>query len=272
MARTCKNVEDLDAARELEPPAPWLTLLEGRAVAELASGVISAPLLLRSLPRGDGHPVMVLPGFLAGDVSTAPLRAVLRALGYPTRPWGFGRNFGPSSNLEPKLAARVAYLSRVYDRKLSLIGWSLGGIYAREIARVVPEAVRSVITLGSPFGHAKANRVWGLFQAFSGVSVDRLERDRRATMRTPPPVPSTAIYSRTDGVAHWRSCVQDAGPEAENIEVESSHCGLGWNPLVVAAIADRLAQPEGDWRPFEREGWRRALYPTPTRTAEPAGV
>lgn len=258
------------APNDLQPPSRLLFLLEARAAAELASGMLAAPLLLARLPRGDGHPVMVLPGFMAGDTSTAPLRAMLRQLGYAARPWGFGRNFGPSSRLETKIADRVRHLADVYGEKLSLIGWSLGGIYAREVARSAPELVRTVISLGSPFGHPKANHAWPLFEAASGVRVDDVAQKRMTILRTPPPVPTTAIYSKTDGIVNWRSCIQPTGAEAENIEVEGSHCGLGWNPLVIAAIADRLAQPAGAWQPFAREGWRRLLYPSP-ETAAAAG-
>lgn len=246
--------------QHIQPPSRLFFMLEARAMAELATSVLASPFLLGRLPRGDGHPVMVLPGFLAGDISTAPLRAILRRLGYATRPWGFGRNLGPSSHLEEKIVQRVRYLASVYNEKLSLVGWSLGGIYAREVARETPDSVRGVISLGSPFGHPKANHAWPLFEAASGLEVEQMARERMEILRTPPPVPTTSIYSKTDGIVNWRSCLQETGPRSENIEVEGSHCGMGFNPLVIAAIADRLAQAEGAWRPFERDGWRRMLY------------
>jgi pimeloyl-ACP methyl ester carboxylesterase len=212
----------------------WLPFEGVRAFAERLFYVPSAPLLERA-PRGDGHPVLVLPGFLAADDSTRVLRRYLRKLGYSSHPWLLGRNLGSRGLVRERLVERAAELADRHGRKLSLVGWSLGGIYARELAKRMPELVRQVITLGSPFGDAPETK---------GA----------------PPVPATAIYSKTDGVTHWRSCRESDGPERENIEVPGSHCGLGWNPLALWAIADRLAQTEGAWRPFERDGWREYLY------------
>jgi pimeloyl-ACP methyl ester carboxylesterase len=191
--------------------------------------------LLRRAPRGDGHPVLVLPGFAAGDDSTRVLRRYLRRLGYAAHPWLLGRNLGVRERLPERLALRVEELQRRHGRKLSLVGWSLGGIYAREIAKRLPQHVRKVVTLGSPFGDV-------------------------AKVRLPPAAPCTAIYSKTDGIVHWRSCLEPDTDHTENIGVPGSHCGLGFNPQVLYAIADRLSQPEGSWQPFDRSGWRRHLY------------
>jgi pimeloyl-ACP methyl ester carboxylesterase len=202
----------------------------GRAFGELAGYYPSAPLLDRA-PRGDGHPVLTLPGFLAGDSSTRILRRYLKRLGYSAHPWKLGRNFGRTGVVQEKLFERVTELAERHERKISIVGWSLGGVYARELAKHLPNHVRQVITLGSPFGRSM-----------------------------PPRVPTTAIWSKTDGITDWRDCREVDGPQRENIEVPGSHCGLGWNALVLWAIADRLAQPEGDWQPFQREGWRGWLY------------
>jgi len=208
----------------------WLALEGPRALVEWLSCAAAGDLLERA-PRGDGHPVLALPGFLADDDSTGPLRRYLKTLGYAAHPWLLGRNLGARGPVRERLIARVEELSERHGRKISIVGWSLGGIYARALAKHMPDRVRQVITLGSPFGDA-----------------------------APPPVPATAIFSKSDGIAHWRSCVETDGPERENIEVPGSHCGLGWNPIVLWAIADRLAQAEGDWKPFHREGWRSYLY------------
>jgi hypothetical protein len=124
--------------------------------------------------------------------------------------------------------------------------------------------VRLVVTLGSPFASARSTNVDRLFEAVSGLSIDDLDADFLRRMRDAPPVPSTAIYSTSDGIAHWEACVDTAEDhQTENVRVPGSHCGLGHNPLAVYVIADRLAQPEGSWRRFERTGWRSMVFPPP---------
>ena len=244
----------------VRPPSLRHMLREYRALHELGAYYVARPLLSLA-PSGDGHPVMVLPGFLASDWSTAPLRAYLRDRGYAPHGWGLGVNLGPIQHVKEDARRRVLALRRETGRKVSLIGWSLGGIYAREIARAHPEAVRLVITLGSPFAiNPKANNAWRLYELASGDKIDEWEHDWIAHRPKPLPVPSTAIYSQSDGVTAWQCCVQPSGPLSESIEVDSSHCGLGHNPLALFAIADRLAQPEGRWRPLKRIGLRRLLY------------
>ena len=252
------------------PPSRELLLLEVRAIWELTAFFAAYP-LLRLAPRGDGHPVLVLPGLAASDTSTRPLRTFLKDQGYSAHGWKLGANHGPRPGAEEKMQARLAELAERHGRKVSLIGWSLGGIFAREMARRAPGQVRSVITLGSPFGGApKASNAWKLYERASQRKVeDWPERER---MRIPPPVPSTAIFSRSDGIVAWQGCLEQEGPESENVEVEGSHCGLGHNPAVLYAIADRLAQAEGAWRPFDRIGIKGLIYPDPRRdSAAPAG-
>ena len=250
----------MSEAAQIRPPSALWFLLEGRAVYEFAAGMLVKP-LLRLSPRGAGDPVLVLPGFLASDLSTRPLRSFLKQQGFAPHGWKLGRNLGLREGLEEGLMARLQALRRRYDRPVHLIGWSLGGIYARDLARLAPADVRSVITLGSPFNHdPKANRSWRLFNFLSDTKVDDITPERLAEIRATPPVPTTCIFSRTDGIAHWRCCVDQEGPESENIEVEGSHLGLGVNPLVLHVIADRLAQVEGKWRPFSPNGLMRLLY------------
>lgn len=245
-----------------------LLLLEGRAVLELGAFFAAAP-WLRMTARGDGHPVLVLPGLGASDVSTRPLRSFLAGRGYAVHGWGRGRNLGRRNMVDLYLVPRLKDLRQRYDRRVSVIGWSLGGIYARELAKRAPDDVRLVITLGSPFaGNPKASNVWRLFEASSGRKVDD-DPEARRRRREPPPVPTTAIFSRTDGIVAWQRCTEQEGARIENIEVQSSHCGLGHHPAVLYAIADRLAQPEGEWRPFERSGLKRLLYPDPRRGESP---
>jgi pimeloyl-ACP methyl ester carboxylesterase len=250
------------------PPSRQLLLLELRALGELAAFFSMIP-LLRLAPTGDGHPVLVLPGLTASDVSTRPLRAFLRDRGYRAHGWKLGRNLGPRPGVEANIQARLAELHERYGRKVSVIGWSLGGVFAREIARRAPDHVRQVITLGSPFaGEPRASNAWRVYEAASGRRSD--DWPERMRMREPPPVPATAIFSRSDGIVAWQGCLERESPSSENIEVEGSHSGLGHNPVVLYAIADRLAQPEGEWRRFERGGLRSLVYPDPRRDARAA--
>ncbi len=243
-----------DSTSIRRPPRGFL-FLEGRAFLELAALLPAYPMLRRA-PRGDGHPVLVLPGFLASDFSTRALRAFLRDRGYSAHAWSLGRNLGPNPELVAKMVERLQALRQRHQRKVSLIGWSLGGVYARELARNFAADVRQVITLASPFRDLSATSVPPLLRRFGGRH--RPENDpRRALLGEPIPVPATAIYSKTDGIAAWQSCVEPTGPLSENIEVESSHLGIGHHPVVLLTIADRLAQPEGAWQPFQAPaGWR----------------
>jgi pimeloyl-ACP methyl ester carboxylesterase len=246
------------------PPSRELLLLEVRAIWELGAFFSLAP-LLRMAPRGDGHPVLVLPGLAASDTSTRPLRAFLKDRGYAAHGWQLGPNHGPRPGAEARMQQRLDDLFEHHARKVSLIGWSLGGVFAREMARRAPAQVRGVITLGAPFAsEPKASNAWRLYESLSGREVG--DWPERESMRTPPPVPSSAIYSRSDGIVAWQGCLEREGAQAENIEVEGSHCGLGHNPAVLYAIADRLAQPEGRWQPFDRSGLRGLVYPDPRRS------
>jgi hypothetical protein len=253
------------ATEAMRPPSRALLFLEGRALWELGAFVGSLP-LLHAAPRGDGHPVLVLPGLIASDVSTRPLRGFLKGRGYAAHGWGLGRNLGPREGVEDGMRERLLELHQRYGRKISLIGWSLGGVFARELAKQEPQAVRQVITLGSPFaGDPRATNAWRVFEWASGQKVPERGSSRIEGLREPPPVPTTAIYSRDDGICAWQACREVAGPQVQNIEIIGSHCGLGHNPAAVYAIADRLAQPEDGWQPFAREGWKRAVYLDPER-------
>ncbi len=228
-------------------PGLGLLLLEGRALFELAALVPAYPILRRA-PRGDGHPVLVLPGFMASDVSTRALRGFLRDRGYAAHGWRLGRNTGPTPETVAGLVRRLEELRQRYGRRVSVIGWSLGGVYARELARSFSSDVRQVITLASPFRDLEATNVPAFLLARRRAHPD--EAAFRERLRSPLSVPMTAIYSRSDGIASWRSCVADPGPQSESIEVASSHLGIGHHPVVLLTIADRLAQPEGAWKLF----------------------
>ncbi len=253
--------------KELKSPSLLLLALEGRAPWEFGASLLAFP-LLKNVPGGDGHPVMVLPGLMAGDALTLFLRKFLQGSGYTACAWEQGLNRGPRDGVLEACIARVKELSDKYGQKVSLIGWSLGGIFAREIAKALPNDVRSVITLGSPFaGHPKANNVWRLYQAVSGKPAS--DDVQMTEIRKPPPVPTTSIFSRSDGIVSWQCCVEQETEQSENIEVHGSHTGLVVNPTVLHAIADRLAQPEGQWQRFDQhghQGIKKFIYPDPKRT------
>lgn len=240
-------------ANELPPPSPWLLALEFRAPWEASLLVPAWPSLLRA-PRGDGHDVIVFPGLSASDSSTAALRLYLDAIGYRTRGWGQGFNFGPRAGVLPRVRELIEDTHAETGRKVSLIGWSLGGIYAREMAKLLSDRVRCVITLGTPFaGTPRSTNAWRIYELTSGRSSER--EAHQFDLPAAPPVPTTSIYSRTDGIVAWKGSIQarcTRNPHTENIEVHASHVGIGVNPAAYWAVADRLAQSEGQWRPFMR--------------------
>lgn len=253
---------------DLRAPNAFLLALEGRAPWEYAAMLAARP-WLRKLPRGDGHPVLVFPGLGANDFTTGPLRRFLDELGYVTHPWAQGFNFGPRHDVLKRCNETVRNLFAKHARPVSLIGWSLGGLYAREMAKELAEHVRCVITLGTPFtGHPRATNAWRFFELVSGQSTH--DSTLMAQLRQPPPVPTTSIYSRSDGIVAWRCSVNEPSPLAENIEVHASHIGMGMNPMALYAVADRLAQAPGQWKPFEPTGARRWFFRTHPDAAEPA--
>src|SRR5437660_5889841 len=253
------------AAQTLDPPSRTLMFLEGRAMHELGAFLGALPLLSLA-PRGDGHPVLVLPGLVASDTSTRPLRAFLKTRGYAVSGWRQGRNLGLRPGVQHAMVDLVHELNDTHGRKVSLVGWSLGGLYARQLAKMMPKRVRQVITLGSPFASThKATNAWRVYEMASGRRADEQARRFGGALSATPPVPTTAIFSRTDGVCAWQGCMEKTSATSESIEVESSHCGMGHHPAVVYVVADRLAQPEGKWAPFDRSGWRSLVYPDPGR-------
>lgn len=250
-------------ADQLKAPGAFLVALESRAPFELGATLATWP-LLKTAPAGDGHAVIVFPGLGAGDFSTVPLRNFLSTQGYDTYGWDLGFNFGPRDGVLKKSVERVVEIHETTRRKVSLIGWSLGGLYAREFAKALPKHVRSVITLGTPFaGDPKATNAWRFYEFVSGHKLD--DKKMLAHLKEAPRVPTTSIFSRTDGVVAWPLSLQRESKTAENIEVVASHIGLGLNPIALYAVADRLAQAEGKWQKFHRDGWRRHFYRDPHR-------
>jgi hypothetical protein len=259
-------------APDYEPPNLALLAMEFRMPWEFASMLPAWPILQRA-PRGDGHNVVVYPGLSASDATTLPLRKYLDSLGYQTHGWGQGFNFGPRAGVLETGKAQLRSLARSSTQSISLIGWSLGGIYARELSKELHNegiATRSVITLGTPFaGGPRSTNAWRLYELTSGRDIHR-ETDSY-DMATAPAAPTTSIYSRTDGVVAWQASVQAAQKHnlhTENIEVVASHFGIGLNPSAMWAIADRLAQVPGRWQAFQKPsllGLQSLVYPDPKR-------
>lgn len=243
-------------------PSKIWALLEGRSVLEFGS-FLSLRLLMKKLPKGDGHPVIVYPGFLGGAGSTRPLRGLLRDLGYHVYDWGMGRNVTFNEAREDQMRAFVKRIHKKHKQKVSLIGWSLGGVYVREIAKFHPECVRQVVSLGSPLtGTRHAARVKNLFEAINGKPKPSTQ-ERLKHLHEVPPVPSTSILTKTDGIVHWEGSIQDVTAMSQNIQVPASHIGLGVNPLVMYILADRLSRNENEWVKFESNGLKKLLFKLP---------
>lgn len=237
----------------MRAPSLLLTLSEGRGLAEFAAGLAMRPLMLTA-PRGDGHPVLVLPGFMASDRSTGFLRKYLTDMGHDVRPWGLGRNLGRFYRMRDVLSRQLLDLHAETGRTVSLVGWSLGGVFSRYLALTHPEIVRGVVTLGSPFsGDINATNAKRLYEYMSGEG----EPDPNDLTRLAGdlPVRNSSIYTKLDGVVNWRTCIARPAANAENIEVHlASHLGIGGNPAALWAVADRLALAEGQFTPFSRKG------------------
>ena len=234
--------------------APPLTLLVTEPIRALLD-LFAAKLGRNASDVGDGHPVIVYPGLGAGAITTVHLRHFLRDCGFEAHDWEGGMNTGPDGPIDTWLSQyvdRVRELHRTTGRKVSLVGWSLGGVYAREIAKLCPEAVRQVVTLGTPFGSMRDANHAGTIYRLLGGDTSQLTPELEARLRECPPVPTTSVYSKADGVVCWRGCLQKHSTFSENIEVKASHLGMGVHAEVLRIVANRLAQPEGQWRPFKR--------------------
>jgi pimeloyl-ACP methyl ester carboxylesterase len=196
----------------------------------------------------------------------APMRRYLRELGYDAYAWKMGRNIGGVSRMRSALRDRLAEIHASTGRKVSVVGWSLGGVYARDLALQAPDQVRCVVTLGSPFANdVTATNARRLYEALSGEVVGD-NPELREAIAGDLPVPATSIYSRTDGIVNWRTCLLRPSDIAENIEVHlASHAGLGVNAAALWAVADRLAQAEGQFSQFDRSGPFAIAYAPPEK-------
>ena len=229
--------------RKLMMPARKLMLWELRVVPELVGSFLPRP-FAAELPRGHGEPVMVLPGFAADDLAVSLLTRRLKALGYHAISWGLGRNTGNLKRLQPLLVERLQRFADSRGAKVKLVGWSLGGAMARELAREHPQWVDQVVTLGSPvIGGAKFTAVGRSYQK-KGLDLDRsaLAADARETGKQIS-VPVTALYDRHDGIVNWGACIDRHNRHVKHIEVQCSHLGMVVDRKVFGLIAHALAKP-----------------------------
>ncbi|MDF0529343.1 alpha/beta hydrolase [Tsukamurella sp. 8F] len=252
----------------VRPPHLLCSITDGsRALGELSWFGGSAAWLATRPHRGDGRPVLVLPGFMAGDWSTVPLRRMLDHHGYRTHGWGLGRNQGPTADAIEGLDALFRRIQDQYARPISLIGQSLGGLFARELARRFPDSVDRIVTLGSPVSitDPAQSRAGHSYRRREHLHVPEFAFDRWTTAPQPA-VPATSIFSRFDGIVRWQACLYPRTPLTENIEVASSHLGMAVQPPAVYATLDRLAAPLDPWRAFEPPRLIRGYFPG---TADP---
>ena len=249
-------------AKKIRKPSFLKVLFETRALAELGVYYTTYP-LLRNVPKGNGRPVLVLPGLLASDFSTKPIRRFINDKGNHAYPWELGRNLGQLEYIE-LLKDRIKELKLKHGKNVTLIGWSLGGLYSRVMANLMPDDVCQVITLGSPFmgikGESNADFA---YEIASGNKRGKVSKEIIDLIETAPPVPFTSIYSKGDGIVCWQHCIEPTNRyDVQNIEVIGSHLGLGHNPSVLVVVADRLAQEADAWQPFEFErGINGLVYP-----------
>lgn len=247
------------------PSLFWYVTEPGRALTEFGLSY-SYTNLNKQKKSGDGHPVLVIPGFMGSESSTVFLRGFIQKLGYEVYDWGLGRNLGRVEDIDV-LVEKVEKISAHHQKPVSLIGWSLGGVFARQVAKQNPALVRQVITLGSPFRNVVAsnNATWLYTALFGSQKVKDLNHTVLNTFPTPAPLPTTAVYTKEDGIVPWETCMEMQEDEFhQNIQVRGSHCGLGMNSSVLHIIEDRLKYSMNNWTHFKPQGILKSklLYPS----------
>lgn len=236
--------------------APSMLLL---ALEPLRAGLEALSLLVgaTNLSQGNGQPVIVYPGLATNELATSLFRSELRSAGFSVYDWDQGLNRGPQGDFDEwitLLAHQVHQLEMKHDQPVALIGWSLGGIFAREVSRRVPGKVSQVITLGTPFAaNAEATNAGKVYELLNGKAPE-FPKGFLASLRKSLPVPSTSIYSKTDGVVAWECCIERESEISQSIELNQvSHFGMVLHPQVLRVVADRLAQPYGSWARYGKD-------------------
>lgn len=260
-------------------PSKLHTALEFRWLLEAATLPGALPWLLTA-PRGDGHTVLLLPGFMASEVSMIGLEVFLRNRGYDVHHWGFGRNIGFQPKHAKALEQKIRYLHHKTGRKITLIGWSLGGVFALYGTLQAKECVRSVITLGSPISRDLDGQrnIPGLLLAMyrlvahplGAVVHESRPEGKLLAQNHALGVPVSCLYGIGDGVVPPQEATITGDPSMhENIRVPASHIGMGFNPMVYWVVADRLAQAEDNWQPFVPSGLSGCAYRALTHAVLP---
>jgi pimeloyl-ACP methyl ester carboxylesterase len=255
-----RKMPTLKGVRSAQPSVVLQALELPRAIAEFAAMVATAGLLLRA-PRGDGSHVVVLPGFTASDGSTLALRSILERLGHRPVSWD-------------GVDSLVRRLHEEDGRTVQIVGWSLGGVFARHVAARRPEILRRVITLGSPYRITRPqSRAAGwMYGAYAPLHRAAPGVWRGGAASRALAVPTTSIYSPSDGVVSRASCTETETALAENVAVHGSHNGLGHNPLAMYVVADRLALPPGALPRFEPPCGVRSFFGTGSAPQTRRGV
>lgn len=257
-----------------KPPHLFYSSVELPRVLQEMSLLLPAHSCLRKNCGGDGQPVMTLPGFGAGDYSTAILRRYLRRWGYDARPWEAGPNMNPREmnsfdalrehmqTLLQFLTARLEKINAETQRPIALIGWSLGGIVSRLLASSRPELVSQIISLGTPYGDFRSTVLYPLMSRINGDQIDQADVDAWQDISNAPleNVPLTVVYSKSDGFVAPHIATMPRGEWVENIAVVSSHVGFAVNPIVLNLVSGRLATPNREWQPYKPQGMARLLY------------
>lgn len=237
--------------------------MELRVLLEALAHFSSRP-LQKWMPKGDGHPVLVIPAFMTSDALTSEFRKSLDKLGYHTYGWELGTNVGIRDSLLKASELRLKELFMQHSQPVTLIGWSLGGLYARALANMNPECVRQVITLGSPFGvptehfTGVQSGVARLYETLNRLDDPLLQQPH--LWQETPDVPFTAMYTESDGIIHWHYCLDRHTRSSQNIRVPGSHTGLTHNPAVLYLVAERLQYKAKNWQPFQLDGWRKLIF------------
>ena len=251
-------------------PSGMSALFELRCFAEFAKTIALQP-LLRITGKGEGQPVVIAPAFMLADGGSVYLRRYLNKMGFAAYGWKQGRNSGIDSRKLDGLRRLVEELAEQHQQPVSLVGWSLGGVYMRTIAALHPELVRQVITLGSPFNaptmdaNAVSASVLRLYEMVNTGGANDPMLDLKDRWQAPPTVPSSAIFSEGDGIAHWHYCVDKPSENTENIRVRGSHLGLTHNASVFYALINRLTQKENEWQPMDVNSIKhRAFFGSPS--------
>ena len=225
----------------IKKPSWFLNLTEGfRSFFEFLSCLYFLA-FYKYTKQGNGQPVMVVPGLLGSDTSTGLLRKFITKLGYIAYGWGLGRNLGNMEDLK-LLTKKIEDIHQKHQQKVILIGWSLGGIYVRELAKANPEWIAQIFTLGSPFANLDApNHAKWVFNLFNDM--DKIDPVLRNQIPNHAAVPTTAIYSKQDGIVPWQACMEQKEDDwHKNIEVSGSHFGFTMNTAVFEIIKKSLPQ------------------------------